>query len=125
MLRKITLSVLVAVCGAVAATDGHAQSRGEGASLNPVLHPYLSRYELPALAAAVVRNGELIASGAVGTRRAGTNSPVTIDDRFHIGSDTKAMTALIAATLVEEGRIRWTSSVSEVFPGSRPRWSTT
>jgi CubicO group peptidase (beta-lactamase class C family) len=115
MLRKITLSVLV-VCGAIAATDGHAQSRGEGVSLNPVLHPYLSRYALPALAAAVVRNGELIASGAVGTRRAGTNSPVAIDDRFHIGSDTKAMTALIAAMLVEEGRIRWTSSVSEVFP---------
>src|SRR3954454_10886807 len=39
-----------------------------------------------------------------------------IEDRFHIGSDTKAMTALIAAMLVEAGKIRWTSTVGEVFP---------
>jgi CubicO group peptidase (beta-lactamase class C family) len=116
MRRKFTLSVLVVVCGALAATDGYAQSRSDGASLDAVLQPYLARYELPALAAAVVKNGEIIASGAVGTRRAGTISPVTIDDRFHIGSDTKAMTALLAGMLVDDGRIRWTSSVSEVFP---------
>jgi len=116
MPRKITLRVLLVVCAAIVATGGYSQSRSEGASLDPVLHPYLARYELPALAAAVVTNGKIIASGAVGTRRAGTISPVTIDDRFHIGSDTKAMTALIGAMLVDDGRIRWTSSVAEVFP---------
>ena len=49
----------------------------------------------------------IVAAGAVGTRRVGTNIPVGIDDRFHIGSDTKAMTALLAAMLVEEGKLRW------------------
>ena len=116
MQRKFTLRIILVICGAILASDGHAQSRSEGASLDPVLHPYLARYELPALAAAVVKNGEIIASGAIGTRRAGTISPVTIDDRFHIGSDTKAMTALIAAMLVDDGRIGWTSSVGQVFP---------
>jgi CubicO group peptidase (beta-lactamase class C family) len=85
-------------------------------SLDPVLQPYLARYDLPAVAAAVVRNGTVVAAGAVGTRRAGTDSPVTVNDRFHIGSDTKAMTALLAATFVEEGRLRWDSKVGEVFP---------
>src|SRR3954447_12850823 len=94
----------------------YAQDPRGGISLDPILQPYLERYDLPALAAAVVKNGEIIASGAVGTRRAGTNNPVTINDRFHIGSDTKAMTALIAAMLVEGGKIRWTSTVGEVFP---------
>jgi CubicO group peptidase (beta-lactamase class C family) len=116
MARKITLRVLLVVCAGFVATGGYSQSRSEGASLEPLLHPYLARYELPAVAAAVVKNGEIVASGAVGTRRAGTISPVTIDDRFHIGSDTKAMTALLAAMLVDEGRIRWTASVGEVFP---------
>jgi CubicO group peptidase (beta-lactamase class C family) len=85
-------------------------------SLNPALTPFLSRYGLPALAAAVVKNGEILAAGAVGTRRVGTNIPVTINDRFHLGSDTKAMTALLAARLVEEGRLRWDSTVAAVFP---------
>src|SRR5918911_527696 len=116
MLRRILLRPLLILCAAVLTSAGYAQSLGRGASLDSVLQPYLARYDLPALAAAVVKNGEIIASGAVGTRRAGTNSPVMIEDRFHIGSDTKAMTALIAAMLVEGGKIRWTSTVGEVFP---------
>ena len=85
-------------------------------SLNDLLTPYLGRYELPALAAAVVQDGKIIASGAVGTRRAGAAMTVTLNDRFHIGSDTKAMTALLAAMLVEEKKLRWDSTVAEVFP---------
>jgi CubicO group peptidase (beta-lactamase class C family) len=85
-------------------------------SLDPTLNPYLTRYELPALAAAVVKDGNIIASGAVGTRRAGVKIPVTIDDRFHLGSDTKAMTALLAAMLVEEGKLRWDTTLGAAFP---------
>jgi CubicO group peptidase (beta-lactamase class C family) len=89
---------------------------GGQTSLDSVLNSYLTRYELPALAAAVVRDGKIIASGAVGTRRAGEKIPVTMDDRFHLGSDTKAMTALLAAMLVEEGKLRWDTTIGETFP---------
>jgi CubicO group peptidase (beta-lactamase class C family) len=89
---------------------------GAQTSLDGMLAPYLARYDLPALAAAVVQDGKIIASGAVGIRRAGTAIPVTINDRFHLGSDTKAMTALLAAMLVEENKLRWDSTVAEVFP---------
>ena len=81
-----------------------------------MLRPYLARHGLPALAAAVAQDGRIVAAGAVGTRRAGTDAPVTVEDRFHIGSDTKAMTSLVAGMLVEEGRLRWDSAVGEVFP---------
>ncbi|MGE0417935.1 MAG: serine hydrolase domain-containing protein [Acetobacteraceae bacterium] len=86
------------------------------ASLDDLLRPYLAQYGLPALAAAVVQRGTIVAAGAVGTRRAGTQIPITVDDRFHIGSDTKAMTSLLAATFVEQGKLRWDSTVAEVFP---------
>lgn len=108
--------MLLLACASILTSAGHAQSPPAARSLDAVLQPFLARYDLPALAAAVVRNGTLVAAGAVGTRRAGTASPVTLDDRFHIGSDTKSMTSLIAAMLVEDGRIRWTSTVGEVFP---------
>lgn len=85
-------------------------------SLNPLLTPYLSRYDLPAVAAAAIKDGKILSAGAVGTRRAGTTIPVTINDRFHIGSDTKAMTALLAAMMVEEGKLRWSSTMADVFP---------
>src|SRR5919106_6729772 len=80
-----------------------AGSAGAQTSLNTMLAPFLARYELPALAAAVVKDGKVVAVGAVGTRKAGAQIPVTVNDRFHLGSDTKAMTALLAAMFVEAG----------------------
>ena len=85
-------------------------------SLDSMLKPYLTQYSLPSIAAAVVKDGKIISAGAVGRRREGVNIPVTINDRFHLGSDTKAMTALLVAMLVEEGKLRWNTTPSEVFP---------
>ena len=93
-----------------------AGSAGAQASLNAMLAPSLARYALPALAAAIVKEGQVVAVGAVGTRKAGVSIPVTVNDRFHLGSDTKAMTALLAAMFVEEGKLRWDATVAEVFP---------
>jgi CubicO group peptidase (beta-lactamase class C family) len=101
---------------ALSLLSGTPSSGGEGESLDAILTPHLERRKLPALAAAVVKDGVIVASGAVGTRRVGTDTPVTRDDRFHLGSDTKAMTALLAGMLVDEGKLRWDSTVAELFP---------
>jgi CubicO group peptidase (beta-lactamase class C family) len=85
-------------------------------SLDILLEPYLDKYGLPALGAAVVRDGRIVAIDVTGTRKAGRKIPVTTGDRFHIGSDTKAMTALLAAMFVEAGKLRWDSTVEEIFP---------
>src|SRR5262245_11753403 len=107
----VVLALLVAPGVAPAASGPNAPAKLDG-----VLRPFLSKYDLPALAAAVVKDGKIIASGAVGTRRMGSDIPVTINDRFHIASDTKSMTALLAALLVEEKQLRWDSTVAEVVP---------
>ena len=112
MSRHYSMHIILAL----AVFFGSVGAAGAQISLDDILTPYLGRYDLPALAAAVVQDGKIIASGAVGTRRAGAAIPVTIKDRFHIGSDTKAMTALLAAMLVEENKLRWDSTVAEVFP---------
>src|SRR5262249_38888714 len=109
--RSLVRMALVAAVLCCAASSTSAQT-----SLDARLAPLLARYELPALAAAVVKDGTVVAVGAVGTRKAGATIPVTVHDRFHLGSDTKAMTALLAAMLVEEGKLRWNVTVAEVFP---------
>ncbi len=129
MMKRIKLLCLsfcvVILIAGVAATNARAQRiMAEKTKIMPkapeslaaVLEPCLEKYGLPALGAAVVKDGKIISIGTVGTRRAGHKIPVTTGDRFHIGSDTKAMTALIAAMYVEEGKLRWDSSVEEVFP---------
>jgi len=73
------------------------------------------RCDLPALAVAVSKGGEVCDRAAVGVRKAGNATPVAIDDQFHIGSCTKSMTATLVAMLVEEGRLRWDTTISDVF----------
>lgn len=89
------------------------------APLDALLRPMLERHGLPALAAAVMREGRVVAAGAIGTRRAGAEIPVTTADRFHIGSCTKAFTGLLAGILAEAGRIGWTSTIGASFPELR------
>ncbi|RAI56192.1 serine hydrolase domain-containing protein [Roseicella frigidaeris] len=99
------------------AAAGPAVALPEGAaSLDPLLAPMLAEYRLPALAAALVREGKLLGAGAVGTRCWGREAPVRLDDAFHIGSDTKAMTSLLLAMLVEQGRLRWDTTLGEGLP---------
>ena len=109
---------VLAAVALLAATRAVAQTQAapKPVSLDTELQPYLAEYALPALAAAVVKDGQVVAVGAVGTRRLGADLPVTRDDRFHLGSDTKAMTALLAGMAVEEGKLRWDTTVAEAFP---------
>jgi CubicO group peptidase (beta-lactamase class C family) len=71
---------------------------------------------LPALAAGAMKKGVLLGSAAAGIRKIGSPVPVTIADKFHIGSDTKAMTATVAAMFVEEGKLGWEKTLVEIFP---------
>jgi CubicO group peptidase (beta-lactamase class C family) len=89
-------------------------------SLDAELAPVRAKHGLPALAAAVVKDGSIVAAGAVGVRVHGIDIKVTIDDRFHLGSDTKAMTATLVAMLVEEGKLRWDLTIGEVLGGDVP-----
>lgn len=105
---------IAALCGLIALVLP-VVAAAQVQSLDATLAPIRDRYGLPALAAAVVKDGKIIAAGAVGVRVHGTDIKVTRDDRFHLGSDAKAMTATLAAMLVEEGKLRWDSTIGEVL----------
>jgi CubicO group peptidase (beta-lactamase class C family) len=78
------------------------------------------------MAAAVLRGDRIIAQGAAGVRKRGTAERITFNDRFHLGSCTKAMTATLVAMLVEEGKLNWTTSLAELFADTvkpmHPAW---
>ncbi len=84
--------------------------------INELLEPICKQYNMPAIAGAIVTSKGLETAGAVGVRKAGENVPVTVNDLWHLGSNSKAMTATVIATLVEEGKLRWESTIEAVFP---------
>lgn len=84
--------------------------------INKVLEPIREKYDVPALAAAVVRLDQPTVVGAVGVRKRGDDTPVELDDKFHLGSCTKAMTATLIARLVEQGKLSWDDPLDKLFP---------
>lgn len=89
---------------------------GPTEEINALLEPIRAKHQLPALAGAVITHDGLIAKGTVGVRKAGTKVEATTDDLWHLGSDTKAMTATLAGTFVAEGKLAWTDTVTKHFP---------
>lgn len=85
--------------------------------ISSLLQPIIAKYHVPGLAAVVVRgDGTIVLQGAAGVRQAGADGKVTFEDKFHLGSCTKAMTATLCAILVQEGTLRWDLTLGEVFP---------
>lgn len=83
--------------------------------LAPVIAPIVEKHKLPAMAAAVIEGTTVVGLGAVGVRAAGSTEPVTTNDLWHLGSCTKAMTATLAAALVEKGSLAWNTTIGDVF----------
>lgn len=90
-------------------------------NVTQLLQPIRQKYNLPAMAAAVVTSDGLKWVGAVGVRKRGTEIPVALDDLWHLGSDGKIMTSTLIARLVELGQLRWDTTLAEVFPEYAPQ----
>lgn len=73
-------------------------------------------YQIPELAFAVVSSDSIFESHTLGFQRANTNYPAKSTDRFHIGSNTKAITAFVAALLVRDKKISWDTKFLDIFP---------
>ncbi len=71
---------------------------------------------IPGIVGVIVTSDGVALKAADGVRKLDTKDLVTLSDRFHIGSNTKAMTGLLAGILVDKATIRWDTKVSEVFP---------
>ncbi len=91
-------------------------ARGQ-ADLTPILRPIAARHwAVPGMVAAIVENDRVSAIGAVGVRKAGTKVAFTDADQIHLGSDTKAMTAVLIGQLIDQKKLSFDSKVGEIFP---------
>src|SRR5262245_57065531 len=100
----------------LSATQATTLSQTANSDVSAMLEPIRQSHHLPSLGAAIITENGLEASGVTGVRKADATVSVTIDDHWHLGSDTKAMTAVVIATLVERGKLTWETTIGDVFP---------
>jgi CubicO group peptidase (beta-lactamase class C family) len=81
----------------------------------------MAEWKVPAVALAVVQNGETVLLKAYGQRDAEAGLPATTQTQFLICSITKTFTATGLALLVDEGRLDWGKPVRDYVPEFRLR----
>jgi len=79
------------------------------------LEVWRGAHGVPGMGAAIVLDREVTVAVA-GKRRVDRDGPLVESDAFHLGSDTKAMTASVVARLVDRGVLHWNETLAEALP---------
>lgn len=71
---------------------------------------------LVAMGATVLVDGNIVARAACGNRRQNSDVAVTVDDRWHLGSITKSMTATVIGRLIDRGELTLNDTLPKLLP---------
>ncbi|MEZ5959172.1 MAG: serine hydrolase domain-containing protein [Hyphomonadaceae bacterium] len=86
------------------------------AAESEVLRTAMADKAVPGMAALTIRNLHADREMVAGVRRLGSSQRVRRGDRWHLGSDGKAMTATMIARLVERRALSWTTRLDQLLP---------
>ena len=71
---------------------------------------------VPGVSFGVVQDGKVVFSGGLGPRELGSSATVDGDTMYMIASNTKGLTTLLLAKLVDAGKVTWKTPVTQVLP---------
>ena len=71
---------------------------------------------IPGVGLSLIDGGKVVFQGGLGVKTLGKPDPVDADTLFLAASNTKAMTTLLLAELVDENKLRWDQPVTDVYP---------
>jgi len=112
MLRRPTLALLV-LCLAPSVAGAQAVP----ADLDAWVERARTTFEVPGIAVAIVKDGQVVHAKGYGVRRLGDPAPVDDQTLFGIASNSKAFTATAIGMLVDEKKLAWDDPVGSHLPG--------
>lgn len=107
------------VANARAASAKGTDSAVDWASFDNVVGSAFKQMQNVGGAVAVVSAGAVLHTATFGSRTLQGRKPVTVNTRFAVGSTTKAMTAALVATYVDQQRLGWDQKVVDAWSGFR------
>jgi CubicO group peptidase (beta-lactamase class C family) len=115
--------LLVVVVGGLApdpcsahAAESPTSPAFDPAAFDAFVESVRERYRVPGLAVALVHHDKAVVVSGYGKRRFDAPEPVDADTLFALASVTKAFTAALVATYVDEKKLDWDRPVIEDFP---------
>jgi CubicO group peptidase (beta-lactamase class C family) len=120
-MNRIAAALLLAFSSAGAFAQGGAVPVAAPAvasawSLESDVNRVLKAFDVPGIAIAVVKDGQVVAAQGFGVRKLGEPAKVDGKTLFEIASNSKAFTAAALAMLVDEGKLSWDDPVTKHLP---------
>ncbi|WEF32452.1 serine hydrolase [Pseudoduganella chitinolytica] len=125
--KPFIAALLLAACGAAASHIPVLAADAAGAivtnaptaaafDLERDVNAALKAFDVPGMAIAIVKDGQVVAARGFGMRKLGDPAPVTGKTLFEIASNSKAFTAAALAQLVDQGKLAWDDPVTKHVP---------
>jgi CubicO group peptidase (beta-lactamase class C family) len=76
----------------------------------------MKKLDVPGAGVAFIENGRVVYEGGFGVKELGRTDPVDANTLFMAASNTKGMTTLLLAKLVDEGKVKWDEFVTTAYP---------
>lgn len=88
-------------------------------NLDRFVQQTMQTFQVPGLAIAIVKDGQVVLSKGYGVKKLAAPEPVNGQTLFGIASNTKAFTAAALAILVDQGKVNWDGAVIDYLPWFR------
>ncbi len=115
-MRKSLQSVLVACIFCINLSAQKKAVLSTSDAFDTYVQSALKLWQTPGLSVAVVKDGNVVFKKGYGVTELGKPGAFTTSTVSICASTTKAMTAVCMGMLVDEGKVKWTDKVSDVYP---------
>jgi CubicO group peptidase (beta-lactamase class C family) len=115
VLGSACASDVTMVSGAPAGSLDHAQRK----QIDAFVESALERYDVPGVAIAVIKDGQVAYQAGFGVRDKDDGRPMTTSTLFALASLSKPMTTTMMASLADDGLLDWDQPVHEIISSSR------
>ena len=114
------LAILITCHYTALSQTGNVSKKQAAQDNNAVFESYIKQalqlWKTPGISVAVVKDGKLVYKNGFGVTELGKPAAFTTSTLSICASTTKAMTAVCMGMLVDEGKLKWTDKVSDIYP---------
>ena len=99
-----------------AGRKAHALDGERIAKIKSLLETGMKELGAPGVAFSLIDGGKVVFEGGLGVRELGKTDPIDANTLFIAASNTKALTTLLLARLVDAKKLDWEQPVTQLFP---------
>src|SRR5262245_1359347 len=99
-----------------AGRKAHSLDSSRIAELSKFVETAQKQLGVPGVSIGLIQDGKVVFAGGFGIRELGKPAPADADTLYMIASNTKAMTTLLLAKLVDEKKLTWDTPVTSLLP---------